>query len=183
MSQSLIPVAKGLVSGREVRTVDARELHRFLEVRTEFRHWIKRRIGQYGFLIDVDFVAVKIDRHEIIEQFDYHLTLDMAKELAMVERTERGREARRYFIACERRALAAARASATRHKRKSLEHRQKAERQALQALAAPIRPLPPEVRSQVERLMNILQNWSDPNWAPMDIAKLHVGHLRLVANG
>jgi phage anti-repressor protein len=95
-----------------ITTVNALELHAFLGVCKDFATWIKQRIETYGFHDEQDFVMERAG-----PQFggvgnrgartDYHLTLDMAKELAMVERTSRGRQARRYFIACERKAKAA----------------------------------------------------------------------------
>lgn len=85
------------------KTVNARELHAFLEAGSEFRHWIKDRIEQYGFSENIDFItSEKIIRGG--KAIDYHITLDMAKELAMVERNEKGKQARQYFIECERKA-------------------------------------------------------------------------------
>ena len=103
-----IPVITGKLAGQSVPLVDARLLHAALESSQDFSTWIKRRIQKYGFEVDVDYLL-----HQTVEQVphqgglrtaareDYSLTLDMAKELAMVERTPRGRQARRYFIACE----------------------------------------------------------------------------------
>lgn len=90
------------------RVVSARELHQFLEVKTKFADWIKARVLEYGFIENQDFVTsseISEGRRNIIE---YALSLDMAKELAMVERSEKGREARKYFIACEQAAVAVA---------------------------------------------------------------------------
>lgn len=82
----------------------ARELHDFLESKQEFANWIKNRIKQYGFVENQDF--------EVFDNFvrnpqggrpavEYALSIDMAKELSMVENNEKGRIARKYFIACE----------------------------------------------------------------------------------
>lgn len=90
-------------SGNQV--VSARELHKFLESKQEFANWIKNRIDKYGFVENQDF--------EVFDNFinnpnggrplkEYALTIDMAKELAMVEGNEKGKQARRYFIECER---------------------------------------------------------------------------------
>lgn len=83
--------------------MNARELHEFLESRKQFSNWITERIRRYNFKENQDYVC-------LTEKFskgrgghnakDYHLTLDMAKELAMVERNERGRQARQYFLDC-----------------------------------------------------------------------------------
>jgi len=87
-----------------VQTVDARKLHAWLRVTHRFNDWITNRIREYQFLEDVDYLfyhnfsKTQPGRPEHM----YALTLDMAKELCMVERTERGRDARKYFIQCEK---------------------------------------------------------------------------------
>jgi anti-repressor protein len=103
----LIKIEAAQVGDATVQTVNARDLHGFLESGQEFRHWIKARIEQYEFAENQDFTTS--------ENFirggkatDYHLTIDMAKELAMVERNAKGKEARQYFIECERQAKAVA---------------------------------------------------------------------------
>jgi len=83
------------------RLINARELHEFLEVKTEFRHWIKRML-EYGFEENRDYVqrSTKKDRQTLKE---YFITLNMAKEVSMLQRSEKGKQARKYFIACEER--------------------------------------------------------------------------------
>ncbi|MGJ8522277.1 hypothetical protein R84981_000962 [Carnimonas sp. R-84981] len=98
----LVSVFSGQLSGQSVQLCDARELHGFLGVGRDFTNWIKNRIKSYGFIEDLDFSPVLAKSSGGRNPIDYHITLDMAKELAMVEKTSRGREARRYFIACER---------------------------------------------------------------------------------
>lgn len=92
-------------AGEMLPTVNARDLHDFLTVRRDFTNWIKDRIKQYGFQAGIDYILTfaKIGERRNVKRSDYHLTLDMAKELSMVERTAKGREARLYFIACEKR--------------------------------------------------------------------------------
>jgi len=126
MTTDLISVVPAVVGDQTVQTVDGRDLHAFLEVKTQFKDWIVRRIEEYGFEEDKDFspfLSETSDRgfssflSETSEGWvtqnsvksqggrpakEYTLTLDMAKELAMVERTDKGREVRRYFIECER---------------------------------------------------------------------------------
>ena len=105
----LIPLHSQTIDGNAVETVNARELHAFLEVQTRFNDWIKNRIEQYDFVENQDFLVVtekKVTMTDAGEKAtlikEYHITLDMAKELAMVERTEKGKQARQYFIECER---------------------------------------------------------------------------------
>lgn len=88
------------------RAVSARELHAFLESKKDFSSWIKDRIDRYGFIENQDYCLLT----EIGEQkgrgghnkIEYILTIDAAKELSMVEGNERGKQARRYFIECEK---------------------------------------------------------------------------------
>lgn len=102
----LVPVRPSIIGGETVHTSNARELHAFLESGQEFRHWIKDRISQYDFAENHDYAtSEKIIRGG--RAVDYHITLGMAKELAMVERTAKGKEARQYYIECERLATAA----------------------------------------------------------------------------
>lgn len=78
--------------------VSARELHKFLEVGTEFRHWFPR-MCEYGFVENKDYTPVIFD-HPINKQptTDYLMKLSMAKEISMLQRNEKGKEAREYFI-------------------------------------------------------------------------------------
>ncbi|WP_110685074.1 antA/AntB antirepressor family protein [Salinicola aestuarinus] len=129
---SIIPVFTGTIDHETAHLVDARTLHRFLEVGKVFGAWIKERIKQYGFEENQDFlIASQSGEAKTVAQnwasnttpqnggaegifqngkkplggrprTEYHLTLDMAKELSMVERNEKGKQARRYFIECEK---------------------------------------------------------------------------------
>lgn len=104
----LIKIAPAVVAGEPVQTVNARELHGFLGVGAAFKDWIARRIADYGFTEGQDFCSFLSESSGGRPSREYHLTLDMAKELAMVERNEAGKRARVYFIECERRAKAQA---------------------------------------------------------------------------
>ncbi|MCH4164982.1 MAG: antA/AntB antirepressor family protein [Lentilactobacillus diolivorans] len=97
--------------------VDGRDLHDFLEVETPYRIWIQRMI-EYGFTENVDFIGFEQKSTKPIKSFtgkkvkpqggrpqvNHALTLDMAKELSMIQRTDRGKQARQYFIAMEKQA-------------------------------------------------------------------------------
>ena len=98
----LIPLHSQTIDGNAVETVNARELHAFLEVNTKFADWIKNRIEQYDFVENQDFLTVSKNLENGGRSIEYHITLDMAKELAMVERNDKGKQARQYFIECER---------------------------------------------------------------------------------
>jgi anti-repressor protein len=93
--------------------IDARLLHQQLQISTPFSMWIKRRIEEFGFDENADFYAIlsKSNRFTNLlskkggqNAVDYHLTMDMAKELAMLERNEVGKRIRQYFIAVEKEA-------------------------------------------------------------------------------
>lgn len=104
-AQPLVPVFAGTINNESALLCDARLLHGFLRVGRRFASWITERIAEYGFEENQDFVAIS-QKREIGHgrgRTDYHLTIDTAKELAMVERNEQGRAVRRYFIECEKR--------------------------------------------------------------------------------
>lgn len=86
-------------------TVSARDLHKFLENGRDFSHWIVDRIGKYDFIKDEDFTIIQTKSNGGRPSKEYYLSLDMAKELSMVERNSKGKEARAYFIACEKKSL------------------------------------------------------------------------------
>lgn len=102
----LIPLREIEFDGETKQTVNARELHSFLEVGTRFNDWLSRRIAEYGFIENRDYIAIlNFEYRDAVGNptTDYFISLDMAKELAMVERNERGKQARQYFIECEKR--------------------------------------------------------------------------------
>ena len=85
---------------KENNTVSARELHKFLEVGQDFTNWIKRMIN-YGFELNQDFTVAKISEGKVTKH-EYIISLEMAKEISMIQRTEKGKQARQYFIQCEK---------------------------------------------------------------------------------
>ncbi|MFC2423629.1 MAG: phage antirepressor KilAC domain-containing protein [Fusobacterium polymorphum] len=86
--------------------VSGRELHKFLEIGTEYMKWFSR-MTNYGFIENVDFIViVKNDEDDtafggIRKSTDHLIKLNMAKEISMLQRNEKGKEARTYFIKCE----------------------------------------------------------------------------------
>lgn len=101
----LLPIAKAQIGAGLIETTSARGLHAYLEVGKDFTTWIKGRIEAYQFVEGQDYVTDLLpnfgEKGQGRPTTEYHLTLDMAKELAMVERNAKGKEARRYFIQCE----------------------------------------------------------------------------------
>ena len=106
MTTELIKTTGITLNGDKITAVNARDLWKFLESKQDFSTWIKRRIEKYDFIEGQDYLL-----HKFVEQLpsgakhciEYLISLDMAKELAMVENNERGRQARQYFIEVEKR--------------------------------------------------------------------------------
>ena len=106
----LIRIYDREIGGHATNSVDARELWLFLGVGKDYTTWIKDRIAKYNFAEHADF--------EVFPNFGenplggrpakaYVISIDMAKELCMVENNDKGREARLYFLECERKAKSA----------------------------------------------------------------------------
>lgn len=97
-----------IIEQKGIQLVDARELHKRLKVQTPFNHWLNRRVSEYGFDENKDYFT----ENQLLDKNDkkyphrprteYFLTIDMAKEIAMVERTEVGKKIRNYFIEMEK---------------------------------------------------------------------------------
>lgn len=82
--------------------VSARELHKFLGIETPYRKWFPR-MTEYGFQEDVDYtVDIFVHPKNYQETMDHAMKLDMAKEISMIQRTEKGKQARQYFIQVEK---------------------------------------------------------------------------------
>ena len=89
------------------QSINARELHTFLVVGRDFSTWINGRIDQYGFEEGLDYTSQRLlpetgEQRGGHNKLDYILSIDMAKELAMLENNDKGKEVRKYFIQCER---------------------------------------------------------------------------------
>ena len=91
--------------GRQL--VSGRELHEFLEIRTKYKDWFRRMV-EYGFEEAIDFIRVAQKRatnnlkNPVTTVIDHAISIDMAKEISMIQRTEKGKAARQYFINCEK---------------------------------------------------------------------------------
>lgn len=85
------------------QVVDARGLHEFLQVSSKFADWIRNRIEKYEFIEGEDYESLSINLENGGRMIQYVLTLDTAKEIAMVENNEKGRIIRKYFIEVEKR--------------------------------------------------------------------------------
>ena len=91
--------------GRQL--VSVRELNEFLEIRTKYKDWFRRMV-EYGFEEEIDFIRVAQKRatnnlkNPVTTVIDHTISIDMAKEISMIQRTEKGKIARQYFINCEK---------------------------------------------------------------------------------
>ena len=85
-------------------TVLGRDLHEYLEVKDHYTDWFKRMV-EYGFAESVDFIGLS-DKSEKPQggrpSTDHQLTIDMAKEICMIQRNDKGKQARQYFIGLEK---------------------------------------------------------------------------------
>lgn len=99
MSQQLIKVDYT----KDQPTVSARELHEGLEISTRFNDWFSR-MCEYGFEAEKDFYSKMSKTPEQIGRpsTDYEITVDMAKQICMIQRTDKGKEYRQYFIDLEK---------------------------------------------------------------------------------
>jgi anti-repressor protein len=95
------------IGAETVQSVDGRDLHAFLGVATPFKDWIARRVEDFGFEDGTDFCTFLSESTGGRPGREYAVAIDMAKELAMVERSAKGKRVRQYFIECERRAKSA----------------------------------------------------------------------------
>lgn len=101
VNKNLIPI----INYDDKKAVSARVLHQFLESKREFATWMKDRIKKYGLVENQDYAVFD----EIVNNpnggrplIEYALSIDCAKELAMVEGNAKGKQARQYFIECEK---------------------------------------------------------------------------------
>ncbi len=87
------------------KLINARELHQNLKVGRDFTTWIKGRINKYEFKEKEDYILTftKFGERKNVVKHEYFLTLDMSKEICMIENNEIGRKIRRYFIEVEKR--------------------------------------------------------------------------------
>jgi anti-repressor protein len=95
---------KELIKINSENKVDGRELHEFLQIGTAYKDWFPRMV-EYGFVEGVDFCSKmsKTSPNGGRPSINHDMTIGMAKEICMIQRNERGKQARLYFIECERR--------------------------------------------------------------------------------
>ena len=96
-----------IIEREGIQLVSGRELHEFLEIGTKYKDWFRRMV-EYGFEEEIDFIRVAQKRatnnlkNPVTTVIDHAISIDMAKEISMIQRTEKGKIARQYFINCEK---------------------------------------------------------------------------------
>jgi len=105
LSSKLPTIVPQVIDGVEVNAINARELWENLEVKTKFADWISRKIDDSMFVEGQDYLVLKTENRNnrnLQESKDYIISLEMAKHLAMMEKTGRAFEVRQYFIDAEK---------------------------------------------------------------------------------
>ena len=100
----LLQISTTTIGAENVNSVNAREIHEYLEVKTNFTTWIQRAIEKYDFEEGVDFLSKMEESNGGRPSKVFIVSLDMAKELSMLENNEKGKETRKYFINFEKQA-------------------------------------------------------------------------------
>ncbi len=101
----LIQINQTQINGTEVNSVNARELHEALESKYQFTDWIKTRLEEVGAVENEEYIVFQKNLKNPQggrPQKEYIINLELAKEFSMLERNEKGKQARRYFIECEK---------------------------------------------------------------------------------
>lgn len=97
----MLQITNTKINNQEINAVSARELHTNLEIQKQFTDWVNQFLDD--FIQDTDFVEVhsKVNINNV-KMTEYLFSLDMAKQIAMLTRTAKGKEIRLYFIECEK---------------------------------------------------------------------------------
>lgn len=177
LQQQLIPIIDH--EGRDA--VNLRDLHTFLEVTTQFKDWAPRMFA-YGFTEGQDYVPLVLKNEQQTRgghnRRDWAVTLDMAKELSMIQRTERGKQARQYFIEVEKQARNTLRIPQT-YAEALRAHADEIEAHA--ATQAVVRELSPKAAAW-ESVVSSAGSWSYNDAAKVlcDEGEIRIGEKRLV---
>ncbi|CAD7288277.1 antA/AntB antirepressor family protein [Campylobacter suis] len=99
----LVPILQTEFNGAEINSVNARDLHEVLESKQDFSTWIKKRLDETDAVENTDYICFhkKMEANNAT-MIEYILAIDIAKEVAMLERNEIGKKVRRYFIEFEK---------------------------------------------------------------------------------
>lgn len=104
----LIHIQQTYIGAESVNSVNIKDLVEAIDVKTHASQWFQRQVDKYGFVEDEDYLILKSEKQTpsgLKHILDYIVTLDTAKELAMVANTPKGRETRKYFISVEKQSV------------------------------------------------------------------------------
>jgi len=161
--RQIIKIEKSKIGITEVNSVNARDVHEYLEIKTKFSMWISRAIEKYDFIENVDYIKSELplpkneqrDLSGLQGKIEYIVTLDMAKELAMLENNVKGKETRKYFINFEKKA-------------KEVIENQSSEIQFLQGMLHAIS----KMDNRVTKLESFIQTKRLENWQQKELQDL-----------
>ena len=100
--QQLIKIEKRVIGAEETNSVNARELHKTLEIEKDFSDWVKAQIDRAGLRKDVDYATMKVPSEGVRPLTEYIITTDASKHIAMMSQGAKAKEVRDYFIAVEK---------------------------------------------------------------------------------
>lgn len=161
------------------QTVSARELHEKLEVGTQFKDWIKRMI-EYGFEENVDYVLVAQERatnnpkNPVTTFNEYYISIDMAKEICMIQRSDKGRQFRQYFIECERRLIETNKKAMPQTYIEAVENllNELKKNQALEEQGKLLLEQKKAAEAETERIYQVNKNFHNNLYTATDLAKM-----------
>lgn len=105
-NKELVKITQAKFGTDEVNAVNARDLWKSLESKQQFADWIKTRISKLRLIENTDFITLRNQGNKgfggDVKSVEYIVSIDIAKHLAMIEMTDKGRQVREYFIECEK---------------------------------------------------------------------------------
>ena len=165
-----------LISIREEngkQTVSARELHEKLEVKTDFNNWLKRMLD-FGFVEGEDFLSILTESTGGRPAMEYYISIDMAKEICMIQRSEIGRKFRQYFIECEKRLIESNRRAMPQTYIEAIESllNELKKNQALEEKGKLLLEQKEKAEAETERIIQYNKNFHSHLYTATDLAKM-----------
>ena len=159
------------------QTVSARELHEKLGIETQFTHWFERML-KYGFEENVDYIALSQERLTAqgnkSTYSEYHISIDMAKEICMIQRSDKGRMFRQYFIECERRLIETNKKAMPQTYIEAVENllNELKKNQALEEQGKLLLEQKQAAEAETERIYQVNKNFHNHLYTATDLAKM-----------
>lgn len=155
------------------QTVSARELHEKLEVKTDFNNWLKRMLD-FGFVEGEDFLSILTESKGGRPAMEYYISIDMAKEICMIQRSEIGRKFRQYFIECEKRLIESNRRAMPQTYIEAIESllNELKKNQALEEKGKLLLEQKEKAEAETERIIQYNKNFHSHLYTATDLAKM-----------